>query len=78
MSSSSTRSVPSASLRAWGHACTYFSNICQDGSPIRIRLCLPGESGGVMSKGTEPLSEHEDYDWAMVPFEQYMHGLASV
>ena len=29
-----------------GHAGTYFSNICQDGSPIRMRLCVPGESGG--------------------------------
>jgi hypothetical protein len=59
-----------------GHAGTYFSNICQDGSPIRMRLCLPGESGGVVSKYS-PLSEHEDYDWAIVPFEEYMHGLAS-
>jgi hypothetical protein len=24
-----------------------------------------------------PLSEHEDYDWAIVPFEEYMHGFAS-
>jgi hypothetical protein len=59
-----------------GHAGTYFSNICQDGSPIKMRLCLPGESGGVVSKYS-PLSEHEDYDWAIVPFEEYMHGLAS-
>jgi len=59
-----------------GHAGTYFSNICQDGSPIRMRLCLPGESGGVVSKYS-PLSEREDYDWAIVPFEEYMHGLAS-
>src|SRR4030095_4991522 len=59
-----------------GHAGTYFSNICQDGSPIRMRLCLPGESGGVVSKYA-PLSEHEDYDWAIVPFEEYLHGLAS-
>ena len=59
-----------------GHAGTYFSNICQDGSPVRMRLCLPGESGGVVSKYS-PLSEHEDYDWAIVPFEEFMHGLAS-
>jgi hypothetical protein len=59
-----------------GHAGTYFSNLCPDGSPIRMRLCLPGESGGVVSKYS-PLSEHEDYDWAIVPFEEYMHGLAS-
>jgi hypothetical protein len=59
-----------------GHAGTYFSSICQDGGPIRMRLCLPGESGGVVSK-CSPLSEHEDYDWAIVPFEEYMHDLAS-
>jgi hypothetical protein len=57
-----------------GHAGTYFSNICQDGSPIKMRLCLPGERGGVVSKYA-PLSEHED--WAIVPFEEYMHGFAS-
>ena len=59
-----------------GHAGTYFSNICPDGSPIRMRLCVPGENGGVVSKYS-PLTEHEDYDWAIVPFEEYMHGLAS-
>jgi hypothetical protein len=59
-----------------GHAGTYFSNICQDGSPIKMRLCLPGERGGVVSKYA-PLSQHEDYDWAIVPFEEYMHGLGS-
>lgn len=31
-----------------GHAGTYLSNICPDGSPIRMRLCRPGESGGVV------------------------------
>jgi hypothetical protein len=59
-----------------GHAGTYFSNICQDGSPIKMRLCLAGESGGVVSKYA-PLSDHEDYDWAIVPFEEYLHGVAS-
>jgi hypothetical protein len=24
-----------------------------------------------------PLSQHEDYDWAIVPFEAYLHGLES-
>jgi hypothetical protein len=59
-----------------GHAGTYFSNICQDGSPIKMRLCRPGESGGVVSKYA-PLSQHEDYDWAIVPFEEFLHGVAS-
>ena len=33
-----------------GHAGTYFSNICPDGSPVKMRLCVPGERGGVVSK----------------------------
>jgi hypothetical protein len=52
-----------------GHAGTYLSNICPDGSPVRMRVCRPGESGGVVSKYA-PLSEDEDYDWAIVPFEE--------
>lgn len=56
-----------------GHAGTYFSNICPDGSPVRMRLCRPGEQGGVVSKYA-PLSAREDYDWAIVPFEEYLHG----
>ena len=56
-----------------GHAGTYFSNICPDGSPVKMRLCRPGEHGGVVSKYF-PLSEYEDYDWAIVPFDEFMHG----
>ncbi len=59
-----------------GHAGTYFSNICPDGSPIRMRVCGPGESGGVVIRSSR-LSENEDYDWAIVPFEEYLHGFGS-
>jgi hypothetical protein len=59
-----------------GHAGTYFSNICPDGSPVKMRLCRPGERGGVVSKYA-PLSEREDYDWAIVPFEEFLHGFGS-
>jgi hypothetical protein len=59
-----------------GHAATYLSNICPDGSPIRMRICHPGEHGGVVSKYT-PFSEDTDYDWAIVPFEEYVHGFSS-
>jgi hypothetical protein len=59
-----------------GHVSTYLSNICPDASPVRMRLCHPGEHGGVVSKYT-PFSEHEDYDWAIVPFEEYLHGFDS-
>jgi hypothetical protein len=60
-----------------GHAGTYLSNICPDGSPIKMRLCRPGESGGVVIRSSA-LSENEDYDWAIVPFEEYMHGFGSL
>src|SRR5690349_519304 len=59
-----------------GHSGIYFSNICPDGSPVKMRLCVPGEHGGVVSKYS-PLSEHEDYDWAIVPFDEYMHGFTT-
>ena len=59
-----------------GHAGTYFSNICPDGSPVKMRLCRPGEHGGVVSKYA-PLSEYEDYDWAIVPFDEFMHGFGA-
>jgi hypothetical protein len=60
-----------------GHAATYLSNICPDGSPIKMRLCRPGEGGGVVIRSSA-LSENEDYDWAIVPFEEYMHGFGSL
>ena len=59
-----------------GHAGTYFSNICPDGSPVKMRLCRAGEHGGVVSKYS-PLSEYEDYDWAIVPFDEFMHGFGA-
>lgn len=59
-----------------GHAATYLSNVCPDASPVKMRLCLPGERGGVVSRYA-PFSEREDYDWAIVPLEAYLHGLDS-
>ena len=59
-----------------GHAATYLSNICPDGSPVRMRLCREGERGGVVSKYT-PISVNGDYDWAIVPFEEFLNGTSS-
>jgi len=58
-----------------GHAAVYLSHICPDGSPVKMRLCRRGEHGSVVSKFA-PLSEREDYDWAIVPFEAFMLGMA--
>jgi hypothetical protein len=59
-----------------GHSAIYLSNICPDGSPVKLRLCRPGERGGVISKYT-PISPNEDYDWAIVPVEPFLNGLES-
>ena len=59
-----------------GHVATYLSNVCPDASPIRMRVCRAGERGGVVIRSSR-LSENENYDWAIVSFEQYLHGFAS-
>lgn len=58
-----------------GHAGTYLSNICPDGSPVRMRLCRPGEGGVVIRSSA--LSVTEDDDRAIVPFEEYLYGVGS-
>ena len=42
-----------------GHVGTYLSRICPDGSPIRMRVCRAGESGGVVIRSAA-LSQNED------------------
>jgi hypothetical protein len=59
-----------------GHSAVYLSNICPDGSPVRLRFCRDGEHGGVISKYT-PISENGDYDWAIVPFDEFLGGFGS-
>jgi len=59
-----------------GHSAIYLSNVCPDRSPITLRLCHAGERGGVVSKYT-PISENEDYDWAIVPLDQFLNGFES-
>jgi hypothetical protein len=56
-----------------GHVSTDLSSIGSDGSAVKMRRCRAGEHRGVVSKYT-PFSEHEDYDWAIMPFEEYVHG----
>jgi hypothetical protein len=56
-----------------GHTAVYFSNICPE-SPIRLRLCRPGELGSVMSTYIN-IGEDLPYEWNIVPLNIYLYGV---
>ncbi len=53
-----------------GHAAIYFSNICAE-SPIRLRACLPGEDGVVISR----YRAIGGYDWIAIPLIPYLYAV---
>src|ERR1700691_2423538 len=55
-----------------GHTAVYFSRICPD-SPVKLRLCGPGEQGSVMSNYTT-LGENQPFEWNIVPLGVYVYG----
>ena len=57
-----------------GHSAVYLSNICPDGSPVKMRLCRPGEQGSVISNYTT-LGEDQPYEWNIVPLSVYLYGV---
>jgi hypothetical protein len=57
-----------------GHAAVYLSNICADRSPVKMRLCRPGEQGSVLSNYTT-LGEDQPYEWNIVPLSVYLYGV---
>ncbi len=56
-----------------GHTAVYFSGICAD-SPVKLRLCRPGEMGSVMSTYIN-IGEDEPYEWNIVPLNIYLYGV---
>jgi hypothetical protein len=55
-----------------GHALLYLSGVCP-ASPIRARLCQPGEQGSVLT--TYPnFREDKPYSWNIVPLSLYLDG----
>jgi hypothetical protein len=56
-----------------GHTSIYFSRICP-ASPVRLRLCRPGERGSVMSNYIN-LGENRRYEWNIVPLDVYLYGV---
>jgi hypothetical protein len=56
-----------------GHTAVYFSNICAD-SPVKLRLCRPGELGSVVSTYIN-IGEDQPYEWNIVPLSVYLYGV---
>jgi hypothetical protein len=57
-----------------GHSAVYLSRICPDDSPVRMRLCRPGEQGSILSNYTT-LGEDQPYEWNIVPLSVYLYGV---
>jgi hypothetical protein len=56
-----------------GHTAVYFSNICPE-SPVKLRLCGPGELGSVMSTYIN-IGEDQPFGWNVVPLSIYLYGV---
>jgi hypothetical protein len=56
-----------------GHTAVYFSNICPE-SPVKLRLCGPGEFGSVMSTYIN-IGEDQSFGWNVVPLSIYLYGV---
>jgi len=62
-----------ARITGSGHSAVYFSRICP-ASPVKLRLCQPGEQGSVMSNYTT-LGEDQPFEWNVVPLSIYLYGV---
>jgi hypothetical protein len=62
-----------ARITGSGHSAVYFSRICPE-TPVKLRLCGPGEQGSVMSNYTT-LGEDQPYEWNVVPLSIYLYGV---
>jgi hypothetical protein len=60
-------------ITSTGHTAVYFSRICAE-SPVKLRLCRPGEEGSVMSTYRN-LGEDSRYAWNIVPLSVYVYGV---
>jgi hypothetical protein len=62
-----------ARITGSGHSAVYFSRICPE-SPVKLRLCRPGEQGSVISNYTT-LGEDQPFEWNVVSLSIYMYGV---
>jgi hypothetical protein len=64
-----------ARITGAGHSAIYFSEICPE-TPIKMRLCRPGEHGSVISNYTS-LGEDQRFEWNIVPLDMYLYGVSN-
>jgi hypothetical protein len=62
-----------ARITGSGHSAVYLSRICP-ASPVKVRLCRPGENGSVVSNYTT-LGEDQPFQWNVVPFNTFVYGV---
>jgi hypothetical protein len=62
-----------ARITGSGHTAVYLSRICPE-SPVKLRLCRPGEEGSVISNYTT-LGEDQPFEWNVVPLSLYLYGV---
>jgi hypothetical protein len=58
------------SVNPTGHGALYFNHICAE-SPTRLRMCLPGEQGVVISR----YHKVGGYDWIAIPLLPYLYAV---
>jgi hypothetical protein len=63
-----------ARITGSGHSAIYLSRICPDNSPVKMRLCRPGEQGSVLSNYTT-LGEDQPFEWNIVTLSIYLYGV---
>ena len=59
-------------LNPTGHAAVYLERVCAD-TPVRLRLCRPGEQGSVISR----YKGLDGYDWVAIPLIPYLYSVDS-
>lgn len=62
-----------ARITGSGHTAVYLSRVCAE-TPIKLRLCSPGEQGSVISNYTT-LGEDRPFEWNVVPLNIYLYGV---
>jgi len=62
-----------ARITGSGHTAVYLSRVCPE-SPVKLRLCRPGELGSVISNYTT-LGEDQPFEWNVVPLSIFLYGV---